>query len=72
VVEVKKYFNEVDNDIKILYNAKKKNDGTLWTSKEKQEQIEDLYKVKIGFAQKGLQIIKNVEKEQDKIKQNKQ
>jgi len=72
VVEVKKFLNEVDNDIKVIYNAKKKNDGTLWTSKEKQEQIEDLYKVKIGFAQKGLQIIKNVEKEQDKIKQNKQ
>ena len=70
VVEIKKYLNEIDNDIKVIYNAKKKNDGTLWTSKEKQEQIEDLYKIKIGFAQKGLQIIKNVEKEQDKIKQN--
>ena len=43
---------------------KKKNDGTLFTSNEKQEIIEDLYKLRIGLAQKGLQIIKNIEKEQ--------
>ena len=42
-----------------------KDDGTLFTPEEKRDLIDDLYKTRIGLAQKGLQIIKNVE-QQDK------
>jgi hypothetical protein len=56
---------DVSKDIKVIYNAKMKDDGTLFTPEEKRDLIDDLYKTRIGLAQKGLQIIKNVE-QQDK------
>ena len=56
---------QVSKDIKVIYNAKMKDDGTLFTPEEKRDLIDDLYKTRIGLAQKGLQIIKNVE-QQDK------
>ena len=64
VIGIEEAMKDVSENIKTIYNAKKKNDGTLFTSNEKQEIIEDLYKLRIGLAQKGLQIIKNIEKEQ--------
>jgi len=40
-----------------------KDDGTLFTPEEKRDLIDDLYRVRIGLAQKGVQIIKNVEQQ---------
>lgn len=71
IIELENDMKDLNNNIKIIYNAKKKNDGTLFTSEEKQEIIEDLYKAKIGFAQKGLKIIKDVEKKKESINQQK-
>tara|TARA_R100000951_G_scaffold85912_1_gene73621 strand:- start:298 stop:4116 length:3819 start_codon:yes stop_codon:yes gene_type:complete len=61
VLDIQKGMKEVSKDIKIIYNAKMKEDGTLFTAKEKRDLIDDLYKTRIGLAQKGVQIIKNVE-----------
>ena len=54
---------QVSKDIKVIYNAKMKDDGTLFTPEEKRGLIDDLYKIRIGLAQQGLQIIKNVEQD---------
>ncbi len=61
VLEIQKYMKDISEDIKVIYNAKIKEDGTLFTAKEKRDLIDDLYKTRIGLAQKGLKIIKNVE-----------
>ena len=63
VIEVENGMKQVSKDIKVIYNAKMKDDGTLFTPKEKRDLIDDLYRVRIGLAQKGLQIIKNVEQD---------
>lgn len=57
VIEVEKKIKEAGDGIKVIYNAKTKGDGTLWTAEEKQEQIEDLYKIRIAAAQRGLKIL---------------
>jgi len=61
VLDIQKGMKEVSKDIKVIYNAKMKEDGTLFTAEEKRDLIDDLYKTRIGLAQKGVQIIKNVE-----------
>ena len=61
VLDIQKGMKEVSEDIKVIYNAKMKEDGTPFTAEEKRDLIDDLYKVRIGLAQKGVQIIKNVE-----------
>jgi len=63
VIEIEKGMKDVSKDIKVIYNAKMKDDGTLFTPEEKRDLIDDLYKTRIGLAQKGLQIIKNVEQQ---------
>ena len=63
VIEVENGMKQVSKDIKVIYNAKMKDDGTLFTPEEKRGLIDDLYKVRIGLAQQGLQIIKNVEQD---------
>ena len=63
VIEVENGMKQVSKDIKVIYNAKMKDDGTLFTPEEKRDLIDDLYRVRIGLAQKGLQIIKNVEQD---------
>ena len=60
-LDVLEKMKETSKEIKIVYNAKKKHDGTLFTSDEKRELIDDLYKIRIGLAQKGLQIMKSIE-----------
>ena len=61
VLDIQKGMKELSKDIKVIYNAKMKEDGTLFTAEEKRDLIDDLYKTRIGLAQKGVQIIKNVE-----------
>lgn len=61
VIDIMDAMKSVSEDIKIIYNAKKKQDGTLFTPEQKRDLIDDLYKVRIAFAQKGLKIMKNVE-----------
>ena len=63
VIEIEKGMKQVSKDIKVIYNAKMKDDGTLFTPEEKRDLIDDLYKVRIGLAQKGLEIIKDVEQQ---------
>lgn len=63
VMEINNKMKEVSDNIKTIYNAKKKQDGKLFTSKEKRDLIDDLYKIRIGLAQKGLKLIKDVEKQ---------
>ena len=63
VIEVENGMKQVSKDIKVIYNAKMKDDGTLFTPEEKRGLIDDLYKIRIGLAQQGLQIIKNVEQD---------
>ena len=63
VIDIEKGMKDVSKDIKVIYNAKMKDDGTLFTAEEKRDLIDDLYRVRIGLAQKGLQIIKNVEQQ---------
>jgi hypothetical protein len=61
VIEIENGMKQVSKDIKVIYNAKMKDDGTLFTPEEKRDIIDDLYRVRIGLAQKALQIIKDVE-----------
>lgn len=63
VMEINNKMKEISDDIKTIYNAKKKQDGKLFTSKEKRDLIDDFYKIRIGLAQKGLKLIKDVEKQ---------
>jgi|TARA_R100001463_G_scaffold96679_1_gene151152 hypothetical protein len=63
VIEIEDGMKQVSDDIKVIYNAKMKDDGTLFTPEEKRDLIDDLYRVRIGLAQKGVQIIKNVEQQ---------
>ena len=63
VIEIEDQMKSVSKDIKTIYNVKMKDDGTLFTPEEKRDLIDDLYKVRIGLAQKALKIIKNFEKE---------
>ena len=63
VIEIEKGMKQVSKDIKVIYNAKMKDDGTFFTPEEKRDLIDDLYKVRIGLAQKGLEIIKDVEQQ---------
>ena len=63
VVDIDSEMKEIIKSIKIIYNAKYKDDGTLFTSEEKRDIIDDLYIDRIALAQKALQIIKNVEQD---------
>jgi len=63
VIEIEKGMKQTSKDIKVIYNAKMKEDGTLFTPEEKRDIIDDLYRVRIGLAQKALQIIKDVEQQ---------
>ena len=63
VIEIEDKMKDVSKDIKTIYNVKMKEDGTLFTPEEKRDLIDDLYKVRIGLAQKALKIIKDFEKE---------
>ncbi len=63
VLDILDGMKETSKDIKIIYNARKKEDGSLFTSDEKKDLIDDLYKVRIGLAQKGLQIMKSIEED---------
>lgn len=63
VIDIEDGMKQVSKDIKTIYNAKMKDDGTLFTPEEKRDLIDDLYRVRIGLAQKALQIIKNVEQD---------
>jgi hypothetical protein len=63
VIGIEDGMKQVSKDIKVIYNAKMKDDGTLFTPEEKRDLIDDLYRVRIGLAQKGVQIIKNVEQQ---------
>ena len=66
VIEQEKLVKEASDGIKIIYNAKTKGDGTLWTAEEKQELIEDLYKARIASAQRGLKILGMLEQNKQK------
>ena len=57
VIDQEKKVKEAGDGIKVIYNAKTKGDGTLWTPEGKQELIEDLYKSRIAAAQRGLKIL---------------
>ena len=63
VLDILDGMKETSKDIRIIYNARKKEDGSLFTSDEKKDLIDDLYKVRIGLAQKGLQIMKSIEED---------
>jgi hypothetical protein len=63
VLDILEGMKETSKDIRIIYNARKKEDGSLFTSDEKRDLIDDLYKVRIGLAQKGLQIMKSIEED---------
>jgi len=63
VIGIEDGMKQVSKDIKVIYNAKMKDDGTLFTPEEKRDLIDDLYRVRIGLAQKGVEIIKNVEQQ---------
>ena len=63
VLDIEKEMKKTSDQIKTIYNAKYALDGTIFTSDQKRELIDDLYKERIGLAQKGLKFIKNVEKE---------
>lgn len=63
VIDIEDGMKQVSKDIKVIYNARMKNDGTLFTPEEKRDLIDDLYRIRIGLAQKGLEIIKNVEQD---------
>ena len=61
LLDIRKEMGEVSKMIRIIHNAKYKDDGSLFTGDEKLELIEDTYKVRIGLAQKGLKILKSIE-----------
>ena len=63
VIDIEKDMKDVSKMIKTIYNAKFKEDGTLFTPEQKRDLIDDLYKSRIGLAQQALQIIKNVEQD---------
>jgi len=65
VLEITKGMSDVSKDIKVIYNARNKDDGTLFTSDEKKDLIDDLMRVRIGLAQKGLQIMKELEQNKE-------
>jgi hypothetical protein len=65
VLEITKGMSDVSKDIKVIYNARNKDDGTLFTSDEKKDIIDDLMRVRIGLAQKGLQIMKELEQNKE-------
>ena len=65
VLDITKGMSDVSKDIKVIYNAKMKDDGTLFTSDEKKDIIDDLMRVRIGLAQKGLQIMKELEQNKE-------
>jgi len=71
IIDQEEKVKEAGDGIKVIYNAKTKGDGTLWTPEEKQELIEDLYKSRIAAAQRGLKILGMLE-ENKKNKQKKQ
>ena len=55
----------VSKDIKVIYNARNTDDGTLFPSDEKKDLIDDLIRVRIGLTQKGLQIMKELEQNKE-------
>ena len=63
VIDIEKDMKDVSIMIKTIYNAKFKEDGTLFTPEQKRDLIDDLYRTRIGLAQQALQIIKNVEQD---------
>jgi len=66
MLSIQKEMKDRSKEIKIIYNAKMKLDGTLFTAEEKRDLIDDLYKARIGFAQKGVKIIKDSIEQKDK------
>ena len=50
VIEVENGMKQVSKDIKVIYNAKMKDDGTLFTPEEKRDLIDDLYRSKNWFS----------------------
>jgi len=66
MLSIQKEMKDRSNEIKIIYNAKMKLDGTLFTAEEKRDLIDDLYKARIGFAQKGVKILKDSIEQKDK------
>jgi hypothetical protein len=71
VMDQEKQVKEAGDGIKVIYNAKTKGDGTLWTPEKKQEMIEDLYKARIAAAQRGLKILGMLEENKKNKKNNK-
>jgi len=65
VLEITKGMSDISADIKVIYNAKMKDDGTLFTGDEKREIIDLLLLERIGLAQKGLQIMKELEQNKE-------
>ena len=63
---IQKQMKDRSDEIKTIYNAKMKLDGTLFTAEEKRDLIDDLYKARIGFAQKGVKILKDSIEQKDK------
>ena len=65
VLEITDAMSDISKDIKVIYNAKMKDYGTLFTSDEKREIIDFLLLERIGLAQKGLQIMKELEQNKE-------
>ena len=65
ILEITKGMSQLSGDIKVIYNARNKDDGTLFTSDEKKDHIDDLMRIRIGLAQKGLQIMKELEQNKE-------
>lgn len=65
VLEITNEMSDISKDIKVIYNAKMKDDGTLFTGDEKRGIIDFLLLERIGLAQKGLQIIKELEQNKE-------
>jgi hypothetical protein len=63
---IQKQMKDRSDEIKTIHNAKMKLDGTLFTAEEKRDLIDDLYKARIGFAQKGVKILKDSIEQKDK------
>lgn len=65
VIDIEDQMKDTSKNIRTIYNAKYKADGTLFTPEEKRELIDDLYKTRIGLAQKALKIMKELEQDNE-------
>jgi len=63
VLDIEENMKDVSRDIRIIYNSKYKDDGSLFTNDEKRELIDRLYIVRIGLARDALKIMKALEEE---------